>query len=103
MKLIDSSTVTEMLGISKSTLYRWCDIKESSDDFLGSLSSASMLSKKRAGLAATIGTSSIGGNLFEKMSSLAEESMDFPRPYRVGRALKWNEEEIKSWLETRRV
>ncbi|WP_147464824.1 helix-turn-helix transcriptional regulator [Pseudomonas syringae group genomosp. 3] len=102
MKLIDSSTVTEMLGISKSTLYRWCDIKESSDDFLGSLGTTAMLSQRRTNLG-VLGNRGLASNMLENMSSMLDETTGFPRPYRVGRALKWNEEEIKTWLETRRV
>ncbi|WP_322349657.1 helix-turn-helix domain-containing protein, partial [Escherichia coli] len=32
MKLLDSNEVCELLGISKSTLYRWCGVSE---DFSG--------------------------------------------------------------------
>lgn len=32
----------------------------------------------------------------------SEAIKDFPRPFRIGRALKWNEDEIKAWLENRR-
>ncbi|MCG2921640.1 helix-turn-helix domain-containing protein, partial [Escherichia coli] len=28
MKLLDSNEVCELLGISKSTLYRWCGVSE---------------------------------------------------------------------------
>lgn len=103
MKLLDSNEVCDLLGISKSTLYRWCGV---SDDLavLRSLDAAGAglttsesldLVIERAGSAAM--------RRLQSKISVEETPSDFPRPFKIGRSFKWKDVEIMDWLETRRV
>ena len=105
MNLLDSSEVCDLLGISKSTLYRWCGVSEEPAALsLGSgiaqtNSLASSLPK--AGLGWT--GSALTRALQQKGLGLEETPSDFPRPFKIGRSFKWKDAEIMAWLETRRV
>ncbi|OLU22386.1 hypothetical protein BVH03_24430 [Pseudomonas sp. PA15(2017)] len=99
MKLIDSSGVCEMLGISKSTLYRWCGIKEGNEPFALGVSRG--LSTGRTVTAVASGFGSIE-ELKAQFDRLQDEPGGFPRPFKIGRALKWDEDEIVKWLEKQR-
>lgn len=97
MKLIDSSEVCEMLGISKSTLYRWCDIKESIEMPLGMSVGLQTGRTVRA-----ISSRSNPLEEFQAQIERLQEAGGFPRPFRIGRAMKWDKDEIVKWLETQR-
>ncbi|MUK94675.1 helix-turn-helix domain-containing protein [Aliivibrio fischeri] len=84
MALIDTAQVCDLLGISKSTLYRWCDVSD--------------YDEKRVAFAVRNSEGMRFG-----VSDIPEQVTDFPKPFRIGRALKWEENEIRDWLETRRV
>lgn len=95
MKLMDSNEVCDLLGISKSTLFRWCGVSENSEDILPQLPRiaqhmASISRQRRS----TLNFSSAGSD---------ETPNDFPRPFKIGRAYKWKDTEIMDWLETKRV
>jgi predicted DNA-binding transcriptional regulator AlpA len=106
MKLLDSNEVCDLLGISKSTLYRWCGVSEEPAG-LG-LSDAQ---KKFAGLGlgnahkTLTGMSGMGlrDALNQRILGGEETPSDFPRPFKIGRSFKWKDAEIMAWLETRRV
>ncbi|GKX40934.1 hypothetical protein SOASR014_46730 [Pectobacterium carotovorum subsp. carotovorum] len=114
MKLLDSNEVCDLLGISKSTLYRWCGVSEepaglglsnAQKKFAGlGLSDAQ---KKFAGLGldkALTGGAGMGLRDALHQRVLGEETpSDFPRPFKIGRSFKWKDAEIMAWLETRRV
>lgn len=89
MKLVDTNDVCEMLGISKSTLYRWCDVND-----LGGLRTPSPinLDLTRA------------HSLTQAIDEMNNPDVvtDFPRPYKIGRSFKWELSEIKAWLETKK-
>ncbi|KTT19367.1 helix-turn-helix transcriptional regulator [Pseudomonas parafulva] len=93
MKLIDSSEVCEMLGISKSTLHRWCGIKEANEPSPLGVSSGHATGRTIAALR---------GNALSPFAEMLNEPQGFPRPFKIGRAFKWNVEEIKEWLEGQR-
>jgi len=109
MKLLDSAEVCDLLGISKSTLYRWCGVSEDPAGLAGvGLSDAH---KKLAGLGLSgahksiTGASGMGlGDAFNRRSlGIDETPSDFPRPFKIGRSFKWKDAELMAWLETRRV
>ncbi len=109
MKLLDSNEVCELLGISKSTLYRWCGVSEEASGLAGlGLSSAQ---KNLAGLGLSnayknlTGTPALGLKDALRQRALGSEDTpsDFPRPFKIGRSFKWKDAEIMAWLETRRV
>lgn len=81
LKLITVNQVCEMLGISKSTLYRWSNVSEK--DIGEKISVMDELSR-------------------QKINEL-DIPINFPKPYKLGRQFKWKEEEIINWLETTRV
>lgn len=103
MKLITSTEVCEILGISKSTLYRWNNLQ---DEEYEKKTIASILKKD-------IDISNINFDFFknsktistlDRMSNSDDEiPKDFPRPFKIGRLLKWDEEELKIWLESKRI
>ncbi|MBY8933185.1 helix-turn-helix transcriptional regulator [Pseudomonas fluorescens] len=93
MKLIDSSEVCEMLGISKSTLYRWCGIKEANEPLALGVS---------RGLSIGRTVTAMRGNALDPFGEMLNEPQGFPRPFKIGRAFKWNVAEIKEWLEGQR-
>lgn len=88
MKLIDSSEVCNLLGISKSTLYRWCGVSDDGSEF-----NLQRALEKRLG--------HMTRSPFETEKD--ETPKDFPKPFKLGRAYKWSDKEILSWLETKRV
>lgn len=95
MKLIDGNEVAALLGISKSTLFRWCDISEASDD---ARTIDVVTTLMNAGGAAR------GSRAMQWAGGVREETpKDFPRPFKIGRAYKWSDEEIMQWLEKKRV
>lgn len=94
MKLLDSSEVCELLGISKSTLYRWCGVSD--DNVLGI--PPPFIARN---LPAHQGRNSLS-SLIQRASG-EETPTDFPRPFKIGRAYKWKDTEIMDWLETRRA
>ncbi|OOF40967.1 hypothetical protein BKK49_05395 [Rodentibacter rarus] len=88
-----------MLGISKSTLYRWNNLNDQ-DDY--------------GNITRHISTLIQNSDLKTKFSSyphmgirkIVEDSdipKNFPRPFKIGRAYKWREDEILEWLNTMRV
>lgn len=81
MKLITVNQVCEILGISKSTLYRWANV--SGKDIGERVSVMDELSKQN--------------------SNELDIPINFPKPYKLGRQFKWKEEDIINWLETTRV
>lgn len=97
MKLIDGNEVATLLGISKSTLFRWCDISEASED---ANSVAAVLAQIQ-----TVPLTPKGPRAMHKWAVGArdETPKDFPRPFKIGRAYKWSDEEIMQWLEKKRV
>lgn len=105
MKLLDSNEVCELLGISKSTLYRWCGVSEEPTGLgLGSAFArtntlGNTLPKAAAGWSGAV----VGRALQQKVLGLEETPSDFPRPFKIGRSFKWKDAEIMGWLETRRV
>ena len=77
-KLLTTNEVCEMLGISRSTLYRWNNLADPDVTPLISV--------------------------MDKISSSLEENYNnFPKPFKIGRVYKWREDEILEWLETTRV
>lgn len=96
MKLLDSSEVCELLGISKSTLYRWCGVSDENTISLGLPSD--LLGRK---VHVNQGRTDIHSLI--RRASGDETPTDFPRPFKIGRAYKWKDTEIMDWLETRRV
>lgn len=108
MKLLDSNEVCELLGISKSTLYRWCGVSE---DFSGlglssGLPQANALNSRLAkATQKSLGWENmlVGRALQQKALGVEETPSDFPRPFKIGRSFKWKDAEIMAWLETRRV
>ncbi|MGY3859961.1 helix-turn-helix transcriptional regulator [Aeromonas intestinalis] len=97
MKLIDGNEVATLLGISKSTLFRWCDISEASED---ANSVAAVLAQIQS---ETVTTKSPRSMHKWAMGARDETPKDFPRPFKIGRAYKWSDEEIMQWLEKKRV
>lgn len=108
MKLIDSNEVCDLLGISKSTLYRWCGVSE---DFSGlGLSSGlpqdnALNSRLAKATKKSLGWENmlIGRALQQKGLGVEETPSDFPRPFKIGRSFKWKDAEIMDWIGTRRV
>lgn len=100
MKLLDSNEVCELLGISKSTLYRWCGVSE---DFSG-LGLSSGLPQASA-TQNSLGRENrlVRRELQQNALGVEETPSDFPRPFKIGRSFKWKDAEIMAWLETRRV
>jgi len=100
MKLLDSNEVCELLGISKSTLYRWCGVSE---DFSG-LGLSSGLPQANA-TQNSLGRENrlVRRELQQNALGVEETPSDFPRPFKIGRSFKWKDAEIMAWLETRRV
>jgi len=96
MKLLDSSEVCELLGISKSTLYRWCGVSDENSLSFGVPSDlvvrSKYLNQSRTDIKSLI-----------RRASGDEIPTDFPRPFKIGRAYKWKDTEVMDWLETRRV
>lgn len=96
MKLLDSSEVCELLGISKSTLYRWCGVSDENSLSLGLpselLGRKNYMNQSRTDIRSLI-----------RRASGDEIPTDFPRPFKIGRAYKWKDIEVMEWLETRRV
>lgn len=94
MRLLSTSEVCEMLGISKATLYRWNNIidNNSNDYFIN------ILLKKTS-------ENHSPESKFQKFLKKDIEILpkNFPRPFKIGRAYKWRSDEIESWLETMRV
>lgn len=76
-KLIDGNEVCEILGISKSTLYRWCGLSD--NDFQSIL------------------------NQMIQIDIKGESPHDFPKPFKIGRIYKWSDKEINSWIQKQRV
>lgn len=83
MILIDSNSVCDQLGISKSTLYKWCNIVDESI--------LPPILAKHPGV--------------KKLFTDFEYDLvtDFPSPYKIGSMLKWNSIDIEVWLKTKRV
>ncbi|WP_139536493.1 helix-turn-helix domain-containing protein [Klebsiella spallanzanii] len=96
MKLLDSSEVCELLGISKSTLYRWCGVSDENSLSLG-------LPSHPVGRKTYMNQSRTDINSLIRRASGDEIPTDFPRPFKIGRAYKWKDTEVMEWLETRRV
>lgn len=92
MKLLDTSEVCNLLGISRSTLYRWCNMTEEH----------SFLDTKQATKSNPLLKSLVGNNQLG-YSSEDESITDFPRPFKIGRSLKWRDDEIMQWLESKRI
>ena len=92
MKLLDTSEVCGLLGISRSTLYRWCNMSEEYVIFSPTQSIKNLMPSKREVLRPLVG-----------MPNDDEAITDFPRPFKIGRALKWRDDEIMQWLESRRI
>ena len=90
MRLMDSNEVCDLLGISKSTLFRWCGVSDSADDN-SSQTNVSLLTEQLLRNSPFFATSS------------DETPYDFPRPFKIGRAYKWKDTEIMDWLQTKRV
>ena len=91
LKLIDGNEVCDLLGISRSTLYRWCDVSDSytttnSSPFKSHASGQSRISK-----------------LMAIKNEISETPKDFPKPFRIGRTYKWSHSEIKKWIMNQRV
>lgn len=100
MKLIDSGDVATLLGISKSTLFRWCDISDISEASEEASTVAAVLAQIQA---APLTTKSPRSMHKWAMGVRDETPKDFPRPFKIGRAYKWSDEEIMQWLEKKRV
>lgn len=105
MKLLSSNEVCELLGISKSTLYRWCGVSDESAGL-----EAAAAEKINKALDAWFPHQSkmemAGAAAMQRLQSKAgveETPGDFPRPFKIGRSFKWKDVEIMAWLETRRV
>lgn len=106
MRLMDSNEVCDLLGISKSTLYRWCGVADSSDDILGLGSITKSMPTLSKHLMAMQRSKSVSrqSSINNYINATTEETPnDFPRPFKIGRAYKWKDTEIMDWLETRRV
>lgn len=106
MKLLSSNEVCELLGISKSTLYRWCGV---SDESAGLEVAGAEINKNLDALKGRQSKIQMAGaaamqRIQSKMKADVEETpSDFPRPFKIGRSFKWKDVEIMAWLETRRV
>ncbi|MFY1028290.1 helix-turn-helix transcriptional regulator [Actinobacillus seminis] len=92
MKLLDTSEVCSLLGISRSTLYRWCNMSEEYATFDPKQSMKNLMTPKGSVLSVLVG-----------MPNDDEAITDFPRPFKIGRALKWRDDEIMQWLESKRI
>mgnify|MGYP000454285170 CR=1 FL=1 len=104
MKLITSAEVCEILGISKSTLYRWNNLQDESYEkkTIGSILNKS--TSRDINLYFLKNKNSKKTSLVDLMNNSDDEiPKDFPRPFKIGRLLKWDEEEIKIWLESKRL
>ena len=96
MKLLDSAAVCDLLGISKSTLYRWCDVADAPSPL--SLAGAA------AARSVEVRSAYLRSGFADMFAQHMEETpKDVPRPFKIGRAYKWRDDEILNWLETRRV
>lgn len=84
MKLITTEQVCEMLDISKSTLYRWINVKPE-PDYSGAVERGN----------------TIVGDMF--LYDEKQEFENFPKPFKLGRSYKWDQDEILDWIKTKRV
>lgn len=98
IKLLTSNEVCEILGISKSTLYRWNNLQD--DELYNNYSDIYNVLKNK-----TKQNKSKEKFLLHVMSERNEDEIpkDFPRPFKIGRSYKWEQKEIKDWLESKRV
>lgn len=94
LKLLSSQDVCEMLGISKSTLYRWNNLYYEED--LSNASLKYLLNSGKAKYSSIFATD-------EDNTEISDIAQNFPRPFKIGRAYKWRKDEILDWLETVRV
>ncbi len=97
MKLLDTNDVCDLLGISRSTLYRWCNMSE---DYLSLNNYHNAMHKL---MIANQNSVNQLARRFGSGSNEDESITDFPRPFKIGRALKWRDDEIMQWLEGKRV
>jgi predicted DNA-binding transcriptional regulator AlpA len=103
-KLIDTNEVCDLLGVSKSTLYRWCGVSAEG----GGLIDLFCDSAKGGGLAGLGDKYQAAQDLFprdplRRSDVIDDVPTDFPKPFKIGRAFKWKDSEIIAWLEVRRV
>lgn len=89
MKLLDSNQVCRLLGISRSTLYRWCNL--SKDDIY-------FPDRRMRSFEERI---KMANEIDRDLDS--ENITDFPTPYKIGRALKWSDIEIDKWLRSKKM
>jgi predicted DNA-binding transcriptional regulator AlpA len=99
MKLLTTTEVCDLLGISKTTLYRWNNLQQ--EDDVESVSRAGKLLHRHR----------LDSNFFSNKSAntlLAKNREEpapnnFPRPFKIGRSYKWRDDEVIEWLESARV
>lgn len=112
VRLLDSNEVCNLLGISKSTLYRWCGVSEEYAGLpgldgldglpgLAGLPSEEFL--RMFGKGKAVAKPVLAGRRLQSKVGVEETPSDFPRPFKIGRSFKWKDVEIMDWLETRRV
>lgn len=90
MKLLGTNEVCELLGISKATLYRWNGLTEDTFTTLKQFNKQNKQPKADSFLS----------KIREMEDSVPK---NFPRPFKIGRAYKWDRDEIIEWVETMRL
>lgn len=107
MRLLDSAEVCDLLGVSKSTLYRWCDVSDDSPEGIGlpsSYAGSSAVQKKIKELGISGWPSArVAQEIHQKLTGFDEKPTGFPRPFKIGRSYKWDKDEIESWVKSRRA
>lgn len=92
LKLIDGNEVCDLLGISRSTLYRWCDVSDSQE-----ITRSELKNKRHNSSSTRI------SRLLAITNEISETPTDFPKPFKIGRTFKWSHSEIKNWIINQRV
>lgn len=96
-KLIDGNEVCEMLGISKSTLYRWSNLSDNQD-----ISRLEFM-KRNSALSFLNDLNHLNHLKIYQEGRETETPNDFPRAFKIGRIYKWSYDEIDAWIKKQRV
>lgn len=100
MKLLTTAEVCDLLGISKTTLYRWNNLQQELDiyDVKSILKASKQLHRFDNN---PFSNKSINPLLVKNREEPVPSN--FPRPFKIGRSYKWRDDEIIEWLESTRV
>lgn len=99
MKLLNTNEVCELLGISKSTLYRWNNIIDDDDSVFENYPKDSMNKPTIVTMVMTRRKTTVLCNSLNN----EEQPKNFPRPFKIGQSYAWRNDEIENWLETVRI